>query len=734
MNKYAKTIATVKTNASVCPKQNHINNLTSNVPTSNSAITLIALIITIIVLLILAGVTLNMVMGENGIFGKANWSKFVTNFNSEQEAVDLYSMQKNIDKYVDKTEIKLSKIYPTKDKRISNDDSEISEGLKETIKNIENINEITEENVELYNVDKKLINSTSKDDYIVNVKSGKIYLIKPFKFNGLNYYRPEQGLKETNEGLIGIAIKNIQISNEYQFTQQKDSKVEVNFDIEIPEEIQGNIPIITVDKDTTGEVEGKLSEGKYIGTIKPSDNQSPNGTYTYTVTVNNEGTEYKATKRIVIDRFLNNPEIEIENKEESYSRFTIKIKNEYPKEANIKYKYYIKEENEVQYNELSTNIESNTNKNVTDRQATTKYNVKVEAYLNDEKTKVESIIDYTTPEQISKIYTINDLEKVNTTDGLSGSWELMNDLDFKEASSYKDGESDERYIYYNTTDESGNLTNSWTPIGTSSIPFTGKFNGNYHKIKNIYIYTKSEKGLFGYARGVEKDVVMQNLIIDGITIGGSHNKKIGGLLGCGISDKNNSKYNGSFKIERIKVNNLKLLDTNGGSGIVGNTERLVNGAEGDIIISECVVTNAVALRNSSTSGWFNGIVNDLKGTVENCYVSAEANYCKPIIQYARLGASVRNCYANIKSQSKLTGLDIETTDKVSIEKLFYNNTLYPNYTPTSETPIIDENLKKMSTYADWDISNERDSSKSNSIWYIDDGNDYPILRWELEHH
>ena len=43
-----------------------------------SGITLIALIITIIVLLILAGVTINMVAGENGIFRKANESKFKT--------------------------------------------------------------------------------------------------------------------------------------------------------------------------------------------------------------------------------------------------------------------------------------------------------------------------------------------------------------------------------------------------------------------------------------------------------------------------------------------------------------------------------------------------------------------------------------------------------------------------------------------------------------------------------
>ena len=95
-NKYSiETLTQIKLNAvgadaSVRPQnKNDIkifgkiksNNLTSNFqrPTSNSAITLIALIITIIVLLILAGVTLNMVIGENGILEKANISKEETN-------------------------------------------------------------------------------------------------------------------------------------------------------------------------------------------------------------------------------------------------------------------------------------------------------------------------------------------------------------------------------------------------------------------------------------------------------------------------------------------------------------------------------------------------------------------------------------------------------------------------------------------------------------------------------
>ena len=59
---------------------------------SNFGITLIALIITIIVLLILAGVTLNMLMGENGIFGKANISKERTNYASAKEIINIELM------------------------------------------------------------------------------------------------------------------------------------------------------------------------------------------------------------------------------------------------------------------------------------------------------------------------------------------------------------------------------------------------------------------------------------------------------------------------------------------------------------------------------------------------------------------------------------------------------------------------------------------------------------------
>lgn len=61
---------------------------------SNSAITLIALIITIIVLLILAGVTIRMVVGDSGLFEKANESKFKTMMSGYREDVNLYTSWK----------------------------------------------------------------------------------------------------------------------------------------------------------------------------------------------------------------------------------------------------------------------------------------------------------------------------------------------------------------------------------------------------------------------------------------------------------------------------------------------------------------------------------------------------------------------------------------------------------------------------------------------------------------
>ena len=63
---------------------------------NEKGITLVALVITIIVLLILAGVTLSMVMGDSGIFGKANNAKEQTKLSNAEEIIKLAVLENKV--------------------------------------------------------------------------------------------------------------------------------------------------------------------------------------------------------------------------------------------------------------------------------------------------------------------------------------------------------------------------------------------------------------------------------------------------------------------------------------------------------------------------------------------------------------------------------------------------------------------------------------------------------------
>lgn len=65
----------------------------------NKGVTLVALVITIIVLLILAGVTLSMVMGDSGIFSKANDASIKTSVSGAQDAVRLALLEVTTNQY-----------------------------------------------------------------------------------------------------------------------------------------------------------------------------------------------------------------------------------------------------------------------------------------------------------------------------------------------------------------------------------------------------------------------------------------------------------------------------------------------------------------------------------------------------------------------------------------------------------------------------------------------------------
>ena len=55
---------------------------------AKSGITLVALVVTIVVLLILSGITINYVFSDNGVFARAQEAKFKTRWSAYKEQAD----------------------------------------------------------------------------------------------------------------------------------------------------------------------------------------------------------------------------------------------------------------------------------------------------------------------------------------------------------------------------------------------------------------------------------------------------------------------------------------------------------------------------------------------------------------------------------------------------------------------------------------------------------------------
>ena len=85
-----------------------------NFPKKQTGITLIALVVTIIVLIILAGVSIAMLVGDNGIITQAQRAKEETEETQRKEETDLDGVDKYIDKVVNNESLVLNKgtVYP----------------------------------------------------------------------------------------------------------------------------------------------------------------------------------------------------------------------------------------------------------------------------------------------------------------------------------------------------------------------------------------------------------------------------------------------------------------------------------------------------------------------------------------------------------------------------------------------------------------------------------------------
>ena len=197
--------------------QHDLNNIRKN-----KGITLIALVITIIVLLILVGVSIVTLM-PGGLIDRAIESRFVSNYRTIEEGVYIYKAGKGMDAYNGEEMTQLEKL-PLKAELTVEDKREIQEKIPTLEEEIIARNPwISLEEVSLYEIDKEKIGASSiNHKYLIDIETGQIY-----DYEGETYKKRRW---HTLEDITQMDIEQLKIKLTADFEKQTQSlqvKVEV---------------------------------------------------------------------------------------------------------------------------------------------------------------------------------------------------------------------------------------------------------------------------------------------------------------------------------------------------------------------------------------------------------------------------------------------------------------------------------------------------------------------------
>ena len=180
---------------------------------SKKGITLIALIITVVIMLILAGVAISAVVGGDGLFDRTRYAAELQNFTQMQEAIQLYyytvtdgtlPVSRNVSvaelesNQNLKTEIGYYRVFlqtgerPILPQDFSGDFMETPSGI-----------------ADLYYLDNEKLNANTGKQYIYDTVTGEIYLIEGVKVKGETAYS-ESGMREImNKNYVPDYIENV---------------------------------------------------------------------------------------------------------------------------------------------------------------------------------------------------------------------------------------------------------------------------------------------------------------------------------------------------------------------------------------------------------------------------------------------------------------------------------------------------------------------------------------------
>ncbi|MDD3474567.1 MAG: GLUG motif-containing protein [Candidatus Dojkabacteria bacterium] len=244
------------------------------------------------------------------------------------------------------------------------------------------------------------------------------------------------------------------------------------------------------------------------------------------------------------------------------------------------------------------------------------------------------IIKKVNAEGETEIYYLQDLYDVRND--LTGSYLLMNNLDFDSDSSYD--QTDPDWATKKTTWTTGD---GWTPIGGYYTPFTGTLDGQDYTISNLLIDTPTD--IYDVALFGSNDGTIQNIGLLDVNITGHDNPSptpgefTGALVGYNRGTIDNCYSTGAISTNANFAGGLVGYSDSGtitysyseatvtytGADYDTGYGGLVGNNYGDALIDHCYATGLVSELNSEHTGIAaGGLVGDNEsGTITNSYAT-----------------------------------------------------------------------------------------------------------------
>ena len=224
-------------------------------------------------------------------------------------------------------------------------------------------------------------------------------------------------------------------------------------------------------------------------------------------------------------------------------------------------------------------------------------------------------------------------------------YELVKDLDFNADASYR---TTSNKVTWTTGD-------GWSPIGSSSNPFSGVFEGNGHTIAHLYIDRKNNIGLFAVTAGTAKinniklsDVnVLRGVDIFGRNSGSLVGRNYGSIINSDVTGTVNGNASvgglvgGNHGQITMAVANVMVTGVDNIGGLVGFNEGVIG------VISESRASGNVIGYQS-----VGGLVGWNEGSIANTYAEGTVSVRNKIgfsvgglVGHIRASGSITNSYA-----------------------------------------------------------------------------------------